>query len=448
VYYLLKERRFLPLFLTQFFGAFNDNAFKLSMLTLISYHLTQNQAQSEYYQAMAGALYILPFFILSATSGQLADKYDKALLTRLVKAFEVILMMIGGLALYRGSIILMMTTLTGMGVHSTFFGPIKYAILPDHLRREDLLGATGLIEASTFLAILLGTTLGALSISTTSAVPYLAIYITLTAAFAGLISSVFIPSAPPTLGNSFNGLNTERKLKIDFHLWRATMAMLKQVKEERSVLLAIITISWFWLIGAIILTKLPDYAHYVLGADTSVFAFFLALFSIGIALGSLMINRILKGRITVSIVPYAMFVLTCFTIDLYWASPQAIEVQQSLIGLLTFFSSLTHWRIAFDLFMLAFSAGLFIVPLYTFLQVASDPQNRARTIAANNIYNALFMVIGTFLVMILLHFSMTIPQVFLIMALLNLIVAVFLWFCWRLQPREYSVNESTGTHSH
>jgi MFS family permease len=241
--YLLSERRFLPLFLTQFFGAFNDNAFKLSMLTMISYHLSHSQAQSEYYQAMAGALFILPFFIFSATSGQLADKFDKALLTRLVKVFELMLMILGSFAFYKGNIFLMMFTLTGMGIHSTFFGPIKYAILPDHLPRQDLLGATGLIEASTFLAILLGTTLGTLAIGPSNETPYIAIFMTVIAAFAGLIASLYIPSAPSTVTD----------LKIDLHVWRATLKMLKQAKQESGVLLAILTISWFWLIGAVFL---------------------------------------------------------------------------------------------------------------------------------------------------------------------------------------------------
>lgn len=428
--YLLKQRRFLPLFLTQFFGAFNDNAFKLAMLTLISYHLSHTQAQSEYYQAMAGALFILPFFLFSATSGQLADKYDKALLTRLVKVFELILMMIGSFALYKGHIFLMMLTLTGMGVHSTFFGPIKYAILPDHLPKQDLLGATGLIEASTFIAILLGTTLGTLSIGMDSATPYLAIFMTIIAAFAGLISSLFIPSAHSSLVS----------LKVDLNVWRATMTMLKVVRKETGVLLAILTISWFWLIGAVLLTKLPDYTHYVLGANTTVFALFLALFSIGIALGSLMINFILKGRITLNLVPIAMLGFSFFTFDLYWASPQAqAQVQEPLITVLSLFTYFMHWRIAFDLFMLAFSAGLFVVPLYTYIQIASHPENRARTIAANNIYNALFMVIGTMIVMVLLHFNVAIPQVFLIFSLLNCLAALFLWICLRRQ-RKLQIN--------
>ncbi len=432
--YLLKKKRFLPLFLTQFFGAFNDNAFKLAMLTMISYHLCNSQAQSELYQAVAGALFILPFFAFSATAGQLADKYDKALMIRLVKVFEVLLMIMGSFAFYYGNIFFMMVTLTGMGIHSAFFGPIKYAILPDHLPRDDLLRATGLVEASTFLAILLGTTLGTLSIGATNATPVIAIFMTVVVALSGLISSLFIPNAPSIAAT----------LKVDFHIGRATIQMLKQAKNEQGAFVAILTISWFWLIGAVLLTKLPDYTHYTLGANTTVFALFLALFSIGIALGSLLISRILQGRITLSVVPWAMLVFSCFTFDLYWASP-VIEVKEPLLALSSFFTYFVHWRISFDLFMLAVSAGVFVVPLYAYLQVASSPETRARTIAANNIYNSLFMVLGTVLVMLLLKLNLTIPHVFLVLSILNLAAVVSLWIC--LWKRKKSALDEKGDHS-
>lgn len=421
---LLHERRFLPLFITQFFGAFNDNAFKLAMLTMISYRLSNSQAQSEFYQALASALFIIPFFIFSSISGQLADKYDKALITRLIKIFEVILIIIGGLGLYLGSIVLMMLTLTGMGMHSAFFGPIKYAILPDHLPEEDLLVATGLIEASTFLAILLGTTLGTISIGVNASIPYIAIFMTLIASFLGLFASIFIPSAPSLLVD----------LKVDLHLWRATCSMLRHANQEFGLLIAILTISWFWLIGAVLLTKLPDYTHYVLGANTTVFAVFLALFSIGIALGSVMTNLILRGKITLSLVPIAMLFFTGFTFDIYWASPAMDYAGDTLLTVPSFFSYLMHWRIAVDLFMLGVCGGLFVVPLYTYLQVASPPESRARTIAANNIYNALFMVIGTAVVMLLLRLHVGIPQVFFIFSLLNVLVALGLLLAMR-SPR-------------
>ncbi len=412
---LLKERRFLPLFITQFFGAFNDNAFKLAMLTLISYRLTGTQAQSEFYQAVASALFIIPFFIFSAVSGQIADKYDKALLTRLIKIFEVLLIIIGGLGLYLSSIFLMMITLTGMGIHSAFFGPIKYAILPDHLQHKELLVATGLIEGSTFLAILLGTTLGTISVGVSFSIPYLAIFMTLLASFLGLFASMFIPSAPSSAEN----------LKIDIQLWRATLTMLKHANNAPGLLVSILTISWFWLVGAVLLTKLPDYCHYVLGGNTTVFALFLALFSIGIALGSVWINMILKGSITLVLVPAAMLVFSVFIFDIYWSSPTIRE--ESFSTFMAFFSYLKHWRISIDLLMLGFCGGLFVVPLYTYLQVASPPEARARTIAANNIYNSLFMVIGTGIVMLLLHFHVSIPVVFLFFSILNAVVALILW---------------------
>ncbi len=417
--YLLKKRKFLPLFITQFFGAFNDNAFKLAMLTLISYRLSTSQSQSELYQALASGLFIIPFFIFSSISGQVADKYDKALLTRLIKTFEVLLIFIGSLGFYRSNIILMMITLTGMGIHSAFFGPIKYAILPDHLLKNELLVATGLIEGSTFLAILLGTTLGTLSIGINATIPYLAIFMTLLASLLGLFASLFIPSAPPLIND----------LKIDVYLWRATWKMLKQANASPGLLVAILTTSWFWLVGAVLLTKLPDYTHYILGANTSIFALFLALFSIGIALGSIGINKILKGRITLSLVPAAMSAFALFTFDIYWASPQ--EGAQSFSSVIIFFTYFKHWRIAIDLLMLGVCGGLFIVPLYTYLQVASHPEFRARTIAANNIYNSLFMVLGTVIVMILLHFQISIPLVFLLFSILNALVAAMLWFYLR-----------------
>lgn len=240
-----------------------------------------------------------------------------------------------------------------------FFGPIKYAILPDHLPKKDLLGATGLIDGSTFIAILLGTTLGSLSIGMNNPKPYMAVFLTVIVALAGLTSSLFIPRAP----------STSEKIKVDMLIWRVTYKMLKQVTEHFGILLSILILSWFWLLGTVILTKLPDYTNYVLGANNAVFALFLALFSIGIACGSVTVNFIFQGRISLSMVPWAMFAFSCFALDLYWATPLA--EQGSLLTLNTFFTRFNHWRIAFDLFMLAFSSGLFVVPLYTYLQVAS-----------------------------------------------------------------------------
>ena len=334
-------------------------------------------------------------------------------MTRLIKILELFLMIIGSIALYWGNIFLMMFTLTGLGIHSTFFGPIKYAILPDHLPKKDLLGATGLIDASTFIAILLGTTMGTLSAGTSSSKPYMAVFLTVVVALAGLLCSLFIPKAPSKSEN----------LKIDSQIWRETYRLLKQATEHSGILLAILILSWFWLLGTVVLTKLPDYTNYVLGANNTVFALFLALFSIGIAFGSVTVNFIFKGQIKLSMVPWAMFGFTCFSMDLYWATFD-IREQDSLLTIITFFTTFMHWRIAFDLFMMAFSAGLFVVPLYTYLQFVSPPELRARIIATNNIYNSMFMVAGTLMVISLLHFSAAIPQIFLILSILNAIAAL------------------------
>lgn len=414
---LLKKRIFLPLFLTQFFGAFNDNAFKLAILTLISYHLSTTQSQSEHYQALAGALFTLPFFLFSATAGQLADKYDKTILTRWVKGVELVLMALGSYALIKGNIFLMMVTLTGMGVHSTFFGPIKYAILPDHLPRSELLSATGLVEASTFMAILLGTILGTIAIGSTKAHVGYAILITNVVAILGFCTSLFMPPAPAKTTT----------YKVDWHVWRATKTMLIDVMKNRVVYPAILAIAWFWLIGAVMLTKLPDYTHYVLGADTSVFALFLALFSIGIAAGSLTISRLLAGNITLKYVPLSMLLLSFFAMELYWATPLQTATEQTLLtDLPHFLTTFTHWRITLDFFLFSFSGGLFVVPLYTYLQVSSEDNMRARTIAANNIYSALSMVIGSLLVMFMLQLKLSIASVFLVLSIANAFAAISL----------------------
>ena len=427
VFELLRKRTYLPLFLTQFFGAFNDNAFKFAMLTLISYHLSESQEQSESYQAIAGILFFIPFFFFSATAGQLADKFNKAKLTRVIKSFEVVLVSIGGLAFYLGNTWLLMATLTGMGIHSTFFGPIKYAILPDLLPQQQLLGATALIEASTFLAILLGTLSGTLSIGGARTGSIYAIILTGGVALAGLVASLYILPA--------QSMATD--LRVDWNIWRATNQMIKKVMINKRIAPAIFAISWFWLIGAVMLTKLPDYTNYVLRADASVFAVFLASFSIGIALGSMAINRLLAGQITLHYVPHAMLLLTLFAIDLYWASPVAVS-SVPLQSVTQFFTLFDHWRIAIDLFLLAFSGGLFVVPLYTYLQVVSNTSMRSRTIAVNNIMNALFMVFGTCFVMLLLHFHVAIVDVFLILAILNGGVAAAFWFLFRCYPRKDS----------
>ena len=410
---LLQERYYLPLFLTQFCGAFNDNAFKLAMLTLISYQLSHSQQQSEYYQALAGGIFTLPFFIFSATAGQLADRFDKAMLIRWIKLWEVFLMVVGGFALYYRTINLMLVVLAGMGIHSTFFGPIKYAILPEHVPKFRLLAATALIEASTFIAILSGTIMGTLSISNKEV--WAAIILTNAVAALGLLSSYFIPSS--VLRN--------KKLRIQWNIPMATWRMVKLVYSNVALIPVIIAISWFWLLGAVVLIKLPDFTHYVLNADQQVFAIFLALFSIGIALGSLSITRLQKGKITLRYVACCIGIMSVFLIDLSFNTGH-FESQPVLMQVQAFISHSSNWRIMFDFFMFSFFAGMFVVPLYTYLQLHAREGEKSRTIAANNIMNAVFMVFGSCFVMALLKLNFSINQVFICLAILNAFVAVIL----------------------
>lgn len=419
---LLSERYYLPLFLTQFFGAFNDNAFKLAILTLISYQLSYSQQQSEFYQALAGGIFTVPFFIFSATAGQLADKYNKSIMIRWIKLWEVLLMILGGFGLYYRNIGLMMTILAGMGVHSTFFGPIKYSILPEHVPQKRLLGATALIEASTFIAILTGTVMGSLSVGSKQV--WMAILLTNGIAWAGFCSCWFIPSAPMS----------NPDLSIDWNLPRATWLMLKQIFNNRPVVPVILAISWFWLIGVVMLIKLPDYTHYVLKADQQVFAVFLALFSIGIALGALSISRLQRGTITLEYVALIMLLVSIFAFDLYQVSSD-IETGNGLSNLKMFLSKFNHWRIMFDFFSFSFAGGMFVVPLYTYLQVHGLAGEKSRTIAANNIVNAIFMVFGSLLVMLLLKLDLSISGVFLTLAVLNCIAAIAFGWAFYTQSR-------------
>lgn len=384
------------------------------MLTLISYFLTHTAEQSEIYQAIASGLFILPFFLFSATAGQLADCFDKSKIVRVIKVFELLLICIGGYGLYIGHIWLMMVTLMGLGIHSTFFGPIKYAILPEHLPKSSLLEATSWIEAGTFLAILLGTVLGTLSVAGSHSGTLNAFFLTFIAALLGLVASLFIPAA-----------NVKKSKELNWNIAQATFDLISSTIKNKKILTALLAISWFWFIGAVILTKLPDYANYVLNADTTVFAFFLGLFSIGIAMGSFAINKILRGEVNLCFVPITMLFLSIFSCDLYWATPKAYSGSQTLT---LFLHSLPHLRVAFDLFFLAFSGGLFIVPLYTYLQISCIETHRARTIAANNIFNAFFMVLGALLVMLLVYLEVEIPKVFLIIGLLNGVASGVFWF--------------------
>lgn len=413
---LLKTRRFAPFFGTQFLGAFNDNLFKNALVVLLTFQAAQwTTLKPELLANLAAGIFILPFFLFSATAGQLADKYDKAMLARLVKVLEMAIMGIaaGGFALH--SLPVLMGALFLLGLHSTLFGPVKYAIIPQHLHTEELVGGNALIEAGTFVAILIGTLAGGLLAGSVEHPAWIAAggFIV---AFAGYLTSRGIPPAPapaPELKVSLNPL-TETWRNISF------------ARQNRTVFLSILGISWFWLYGALFLAQFPAYAKNVLGGGESSVTLLLATFTVGIGIGSMLCERMSGKHVEIGLVPFGSIGLTLFGLDLYFASPVGLvgTTAHSLPALL---SLPAIWRVLFDLMMLGLFGGFFIVPLYALVQLRSSADHRARIIAANNIVNALFMVVGALGAGAALGAGLSIPALFGIAALLNAVVAVYIY---------------------
>ncbi|MGE3317883.1 MAG: acyl-[ACP]--phospholipid O-acyltransferase [Candidatus Berkiella sp.] len=413
---LLSQKRFLPLFITQFLGAFNDNLFKNALVVLITFVLVNElPVKHEILVTLAGCLLIVPMFIFSALAGALADKYEKAKLIRIIKLAEIILMALGALGFVLHNIMLLMTVLFLLGVQATFFGPLKYSILPAHLAEDELVGGTALIEMGTFLAILLGNILGVILVVLPHGIYAISAAILLFA-ILGFVSSCFIPKAQPPAPN----------LAISFYVVKETVAIVKFSQQSKDIFLSILGISWFWLIGFVFLAEFPNYAKDFIKGNEQVFVLFLALFSIGVGIGSMFCNRLLKGRIEATFVPLSALGMSIFTIDLYYATLYALSHVNpaSLLTPWQFLQHPAHWRILFDVFAIAFCGGLYIVPLYAILQHRSEESHKARVIASNNIMNALFMSGAALLVMLLLKINFTIPQIFLTMALINLVVMV------------------------
>jgi acyl-[acyl-carrier-protein]-phospholipid O-acyltransferase/long-chain-fatty-acid--[acyl-carrier-protein] ligase len=404
---LFTTRRFLPLFITQFLGALNDNLLKNSLVMLITYRLADTVENPEFLVTLAAGIFMLPFFLFSATAGELADKYDRAKLTRLIKLFEIAIVLVASAGFYLSHVNLLMITLFCMGVHSTFFGPIKYALLPQHLRDDELLSGNGYIESGTFLAILLGAILGGLFIMQPQGVLLISTML-LVVAIAGYVSSRFIPEAPAP----------DASLIITRNIWRATWDVLSFSCRDKGIFLCILGISWFWLVGAAFVAQFPNYTKMTLGGDETVVTLLLATFSIGIAIGSAMCSTLLKGRITARYVPLAALGITIAIIDLYFASNGAARQTETLVGASAFVQQ-GGWRIIGDLFFLAVCGGIYVVPLYALMQHKSEAAHRARVIAANNIMNALFMVASSVGTLVLLNMAFSVPEIFLMLAVLN-----------------------------
>ncbi|KOR31245.1 2-acyl-glycerophospho-ethanolamine acyltransferase [Achromatium sp. WMS2] len=412
---MLTTRRFLPLMLTQFLGAFNDNLFKNSLVILITYVMAARYAlEASVLVPLAGAILILPFFIFSATAGQLADKYDKALLSRWIKFAEIILMLAAALGFYLDNLYFLLTVLFLMGTQSAFFGPIKYGILPDHLDEHELLGGNALIETTTFLAILTGAILGGLLILNRD-YGILAISASVVAvAILGWITSLFIPTTTPAVPN----------LKVGYNIIRATWKIIDNARKDRIVFLCALGTSWFWMLGANFLAAFPPLTKDLIGANEEVVTLFLLSFSLGITIGSLLCNRLLQGEVNAAYVPIGALGLSIFMADAYFISATFTANPTELLGIVGFFAMPGSWHLLFSLVMVAVFGGIFIVPLYAILQQQSPPEHRARNIAASNVLNALFVVLGGVASAVLMHYGVSIPQLFLLMAILNIGVII------------------------
>ena len=416
---LLGKRRFGPFFITQFLGAFNDNLFKNALVVLLTFQTAQwSSLQPELLANLAAGIFMLPFFLFSATAGQLADKFDKARIARLVKLLEIAIMLLAGIGFYWHSLPVLLTSLFFMGLHSTLFGPVKYAILPQHLQTAELVGGNALVEAGTFVAILLGTLAGGLLTGVPNGVMWVTGACLLTAVL-GYVGSRAIPAAPAP----------EPDLRINPNPITETWHNIGFARENRTVFLSILGISWFWLFGALLLAQFPAYAKNVLGGTETSITLLLGVFTFGVGIGSLLCERLSASQVEIGLVPFGSIGLTVFGLDLAFASPAVPPAAP--LGLLALLLADGTWRVLLDLFGIGLFGGFFIVPLYALMQIRSSTSHRARIIAANNIVNALFMVVGALAAAGLLAMGMRIAHLFALAALCNAAVAIYIF---RLVP--------------
>lgn len=412
---LLKDRRFLPLFICQFWSAFADNAFRSSLVVMATYNTALvGTFDRRLIVTIIGLIFILPFFLFSSLAGQVADKYEKATLVKITKGLEIGIVLIASYGFYTNSLGILLITLFLSSTQSTFFSPLKYSLLPDYLVQHELVAGNGLIEASTFLAILLGTMAGG-SLSAAHGHQILFINaVMLVSVILGWISSLYLLRVKAA----------EQKLKLNFNIIQETIVLIKHGMKDRVIFLTIIGISWFWFVGGVFLAQITTYGRDVINGNENVATLFLVMFSVGIGLGSMSCYRLMRGAIDARLVPWGALGITVFTIDLVLASQSIRITSPDYIGVFQFLSHGLGWRILFDLGMIAFSGGLYTVPLYVMLQKQSGPIECSRMIAVNNIANAFFMVLSSILSLILLAFGVSIPTIFLIVGIINIIVMV------------------------
>lgn len=414
-FYLFTQRRFLPFFITQFLGALNDNLFKNALLVIVvSTAIKATDSSTNFVTNLAAGLFILPFFLFSTLAGHLADRFDKAYLIRRIKFAEIILMLAGCFSLWQANINLMLGVLFLLGTQSAFFGPIKYAIIPQHVDSNELLAANAQVGMGTFVSILLGTLIGGWLVTVPHGTMQLGALIILVA-IIGWISSCQIPKAPPEKITS--------EIRISFNPLRETAFNYSLAKQNKTVIYCIFSSSWFWLYGACFLTQVPNFSVAILGGDPKLISILLGSFIIGVAIGSLCCNRLSRGQVEPGLVPIGALGLSLFAIDLYFSSNYyaAINPSENSIAPIAFLSMMSGLRILADLLFIGLFGGLFIVPIYAMIQRNTDGKIRARVLSVNNIFNALFMVAGSLLGMLFLsQLGWTIPQFFLLLACFNL----------------------------
>lgn len=414
---LLRQRRFAPFFWTQFGGAANDNLFKFAFTVMVTYRAQAASSLSPGLMVnLIAALYILPFVLFSATSGQLSDKLPKDLLMRRVKLLEIAIMAVALWGFVGADVGALLACAFGMGLHSTLFGPAKYAYLPQHLDAAELTGGNGMTEMGTFVAILLGNLAGGLLMSLRSG-PWLAGAACLLLAMAGWAVSLRIP---PTAA-------LDAQLRVRWNPFGETSRNLRLAARDPVLLQALLAISWMWFYGVAFLTQFPVFAKHVLHGNEQVASLLLGVFSVGVGLGSLSCERLARGRVEPGLVPLGALGMSVFGIDLYWAV-HAPQTAAGLQGVAAFVAQPAHWRVMADLFLLSASAGVYSVPLYALVQHHTPPSHRARIIAANNILNALYMIVCSGFCAALLAAGCSVPTVLLAVALLNLpACALLLW---------------------
>ncbi|MFL6721160.1 MAG: MFS transporter [Sphingomonas sp.] len=415
VTHLLRARRFAPLFGTQFLGAFNDSLFKQAVVLFVTYQLLKDPRQEFQFSAIAQGLFMLPFFVFSALAGQLADDHDKSRLIRIIKLAEIGIMILGSAGILLANIPLMLAAVGLMGVHSTFFGPIKYAILPQHLRHDEVLGGTGLVEAGTYIAILLGTILA----GSLAATPPIAAVATIGFAILGYLVGRQVPPAPPAA----------ERIPFNWHIIHASIELVSATLHIRRLFLAILSISFFWTIGAVLIIIFPPLVKNVLGADEQVASLFIAIFSIGIAIGSVLINRLLKSEVSARFAPASVIGMAGFVVLLHFVALTWGKHGHELTTLGNFVLHPMAGLMIIALLGVSITGGMFVVPLYAFLTTTVPKTQTARTVAANNIVNSGAMVIGSLLAFGLSSIGVGPTGQLLLVAAMCIVSA---WLGWKL----------------